>query len=205
MFKETLIPIRFVFLAYFCLSMPCLSKQETTWNYLIVNSFLCSPELSLSFPSWSLNSVLVGQGRIIVWSEEKPNFRLSWIEMYNFCMKQRKKCKLFQDRCEMLCSCLASYKADVGKLCNYCLGFFFLNWPYFGTFFSNTFWKEKPNFQTQRFCFFFPLAFPPWSTLSLTALKCSVLTFCYVDVGLSVLPETTEGIKTTSLELLVSP
>lgn len=154
MFKETLIPIRFVFLAYFCLSMACLSKQETTWNYLIVNSFLCSPELSLSFPSWSLNSVLVGQGRITVWSEEKPNFRLSWIEMYNFCMKQRKKCKLFQDRCEMLCSCLASYKADVGKLCNYCLGFFFLNWPYFGTFFSNTFWKEKPNFQTQRFWFF---------------------------------------------------
>lgn len=154
MFKETLIPIRFVFLAYFCLSMTCLSKQETTWNYLVVKSFLCSPELSLPFPSWSLNFVLVGQSRITVWSEEKPNSRLSWIEMYNFCVKQRKKCSLFQDKCEMLCSCLVSYKADVGKLCNYCLGVFFLIAPILGLFFPNTFWKEKPNFQTQRFCFF---------------------------------------------------
>lgn len=31
---------------------------------------------------------------------------------------------------------------------------FFLNCPHFGAFFPNTFWKEKPNFQTQRFCFF---------------------------------------------------
>lgn len=106
-----------------------------------------------------LNFVLVGQGRITVWSKEKLNFRLSWIKMYNFCMKQRKKCSLFQDKREMLYSCLASYNTDVGKLCNYCLGIFFLNCPHLGAFYfsffkTKAFWKEKPNCQTQRFCFF---------------------------------------------------
>lgn len=158
MFKETLIPIRFVFLAYFCLSMTCLSKQETTWNYLVINSFLCSPELSLSFPSWSLNFVLVGQSRITVWTKEKPNFRLSWIEMYNFCMKQRKKCNLFQDRCEMLCSCLVSCKADVGKLCNYCLGFFFLIAPILGLFFQTHFEKKSPISKHKGFVFSFGIS-----------------------------------------------
>lgn len=160
MFKETLTPIRFLSLACFCLSMTCLSKQETTWNYLIVNCLLCSPQLSLSFPSWSLNFVLVGQGRITVWREEKPNFWFNWIEMYNFCMK--KGGNVISFRINVKCFVLALLHTGQMLESYVIIGwrfFFFLIAPILGPFLSpffktKAFWKEKPNFQTQKFCFF---------------------------------------------------
>lgn len=175
------------------------------------------------FPLFSLISFIHSQLELefcVGWS--KQNYSLEWGETLfqselnknvQFLCETKKKCKPFQGKPEMLCSCLASYGADDRKLCNY-WGFFskcpyfYLQFKRFFFFLAEAFWKEKPNFQAQRgfFCwFFFPLAFPPWNTFSLTVLKCSVLTFSYVDVGLSVLPETTEGIKTASLEPSVSP
>lgn len=98
------------------------------------------------------------------WS--KQNYSLEWGETrfqselnknVQFLCETKKKCKPFQGKPEMLCSCLVSYGADDRKLCNY--WGFFLNAPIFtpylkGSFFffflTEAFWKEKPNFQTQR-------------------------------------------------------
>lgn len=86
------------------------------------------------FPLFSSISFIHSQLELefcVGWS--KQNYSLEWGETrfqselnknVQFLCETKKKCKPFQGKPEMLCSCLASYGADDRKLCNYCFFFF---------------------------------------------------------------------------------